>query len=147
MALLAQVERYLRSTGTSATRFGREVAQDPCLVTDMRGGREPRGKIRNRILHRIGDPGRPAAFVRALGELAATRGLAPPVDVGTHAWVSVGYTGEQVTCRVPAARERVARLAAALPDHEWRLPFLVADVAAELAEGGLNVTALLLPFD
>lgn len=147
MALLAQVERYLKRTSTSPTRFGREVAGDPCLVTDMRRGREPRGKLRGRILQRIGDPGRSAVFTRALGELAAQRGIATPVNVEARAWVVAGLVGEQVTCRLPAARERVAPLAARLPDHEWRLPFLVADVAADLTDGGLDVTALLLSSD
>ena len=147
MALLAQVERYLKRSGVTPTRFGREVAGDPCLITDMRRGREPRGKLRTRILHRIGDPGRPAAFVRALGELAAARGLGPPVDVEPRSWSVAGFVGEQVTCRLPASPERLAELAARLPEHEWRLPFLVADIAAELRDEGLAVTALLLPAD
>lgn len=40
--LLRKVERFLVATGMSPTRFGREVAGDPRLVSDLRRGREPR---------------------------------------------------------------------------------------------------------
>jgi 2,4-dienoyl-CoA reductase-like NADH-dependent reductase (Old Yellow Enzyme family) len=36
-----QIEKFLRDSGMSATRFGREVARDPRLVHDLRRGREP----------------------------------------------------------------------------------------------------------
>ena len=42
MHLLRRVERYLRASGTAATRFGREAVQDPRFVLDLRNGREPR---------------------------------------------------------------------------------------------------------
>jgi hypothetical protein len=39
--LLRRIERYLRRSGTPATRFGREAVRDPRIVRDMRNGREP----------------------------------------------------------------------------------------------------------
>ena len=38
--LLRAVERFLRETGMSATRFGREAVRDPRLVPDLRQGRQ-----------------------------------------------------------------------------------------------------------
>ncbi|HEX8667964.1 MAG TPA: hypothetical protein VF727_06285 [Allosphingosinicella sp.] len=49
MALLYRIESYLKRSGSSATRFGREAAGDPRLVFDMRRGRAPRDEIRGRI--------------------------------------------------------------------------------------------------
>lgn len=37
--LLIRIDRYLRHTGVPRTRFGREVARDPRLIDDLRGGR------------------------------------------------------------------------------------------------------------
>ena len=36
-----KVERFLRRTQMPAARFGRLAAGDPCLVRDLRNGREP----------------------------------------------------------------------------------------------------------
>jgi 2,4-dienoyl-CoA reductase-like NADH-dependent reductase (Old Yellow Enzyme family) len=47
--LLQQIEKYMRRTGVSATRFGREVARDPRLVHDLRNGREIREAMANRV--------------------------------------------------------------------------------------------------
>ena len=41
MHLLRRIERYLKASGTPATRFGREAVHDPRLVHDLRRGREP----------------------------------------------------------------------------------------------------------
>jgi hypothetical protein len=41
MHLLRRIERYLKSTGTPPTRFGRDAVRDPRLVHDLRRGREP----------------------------------------------------------------------------------------------------------
>ena len=49
MELLGRIERHLRATGTPRTRFGREVVNDPRLVDDMRRGREPGPRLRERI--------------------------------------------------------------------------------------------------
>lgn len=46
-----RVEAWLRATGISATRFGREAAGDPCLVFELRAGREPRAEMIRRIEH------------------------------------------------------------------------------------------------
>ena len=40
MHIQTEIERFLRSTGTPATRFRREAARDPQLIPDMRRGRE-----------------------------------------------------------------------------------------------------------
>lgn len=53
MVLLQTVERFLKDTGTSPTRFGRDVANDPRLVWDMRKGRMPGAAMRSRILARV----------------------------------------------------------------------------------------------
>lgn len=44
MQLLEQIERYLRHTNLSPTRFGRIVVGDPRFVQDLRAGRKPRQK-------------------------------------------------------------------------------------------------------
>ncbi|KQX19545.1 MULTISPECIES: hypothetical protein [unclassified Sphingomonas] len=47
MYLLSMIERYLRESGTTASRFGREVMGDPGFVATLRRGREPRdGTVR-----------------------------------------------------------------------------------------------------
>lgn len=40
--LLHRVEKYLRSTRTPPTRFGRDVLGDSRFVFDLRSGRQPR---------------------------------------------------------------------------------------------------------
>jgi hypothetical protein len=49
MEILGRIERYLRRTGTPPTRFGRNVANDPRLVLDMRRGRCPGASMQARI--------------------------------------------------------------------------------------------------
>jgi hypothetical protein len=49
MALLPQVERYIRQSGMPPTRFGREAVNDPRFVHDLRLGREPRPKTAARV--------------------------------------------------------------------------------------------------
>jgi hypothetical protein len=49
--LLLRIERYLRRTRMPPTRFGREAANDPRLVFDLRAGREPRRPLASRIEH------------------------------------------------------------------------------------------------
>lgn len=39
MSVLEKIERHLRKTGKKPTRFGREAANDPRLVFDLRQGR------------------------------------------------------------------------------------------------------------
>ena len=48
--LLLRIERYLRSTDTPPTRFGREVVGDPNFVFDLRNGREARAKTVTRVM-------------------------------------------------------------------------------------------------
>ena len=49
MHLLGRVERYLRRSGTAATRFGRDAVHDPRFVFDLRCGREPRAPTVQRV--------------------------------------------------------------------------------------------------
>jgi hypothetical protein len=49
MSLLPRIEQYLRKTGKTASRFGKDVAGDPRLVFDMRRGRAPLRNLSNRI--------------------------------------------------------------------------------------------------
>ena len=47
--LIRSVEQFLRRHAMSPTMFGREAAQDPRLVTDLRSGREPRSPLDQRL--------------------------------------------------------------------------------------------------
>lgn len=49
MHLLTRIERYLRTTGTPPTRFGRLTVSDPRFVFDLRSGREPRPATERRV--------------------------------------------------------------------------------------------------
>lgn len=49
MHLLREIEKYLKTTGMPATKFGREAVNDPRLVTDLRNGREPQEKTILRV--------------------------------------------------------------------------------------------------
>jgi hypothetical protein len=49
MHLHRRIEIYLRRSGTTATRFGREVLGDPRFVFDLRKGREPRSPTAARV--------------------------------------------------------------------------------------------------
>jgi len=49
MYLLRRIEKYLRRSGTPATRFGRDAVRDPRFVFDLRCGREPRPPMRSRV--------------------------------------------------------------------------------------------------
>ncbi len=46
---IRQVEKFLREFDMPPTRFGRMAVGDPRLVLDMRGGREIRTDMANRI--------------------------------------------------------------------------------------------------
>ncbi|MBT0669688.1 hypothetical protein HT136_15070 [Novosphingobium profundi] len=47
--LICQIERFLRTTRMSRTKFGRLSVGDPRLVSDLRNGREPRAAMTKRI--------------------------------------------------------------------------------------------------
>ncbi len=49
MHLLRRIEKYLKRSGTPATRFGREAVHDPRFVLDLRKGREPRQGTARRV--------------------------------------------------------------------------------------------------
>ena len=48
--LLERIERYLRTTKTPETRFGREALGDPKFVGNLRDGRTPRPATVRRVL-------------------------------------------------------------------------------------------------
>ncbi len=50
MNMLWVVERHLRRSGMTPTRFGREALGDPRLVFDLRRGRELRLRTARRVL-------------------------------------------------------------------------------------------------
>jgi hypothetical protein len=47
--LLRRVEEFLKRSGMTPTRFGRQAVRDPRLVFDMRKGREPHRRLARRI--------------------------------------------------------------------------------------------------
>ncbi len=49
MELSRRIETYLRRSGMTATRFGREAVRDPRFVFDLRNGREPRTDLSTRV--------------------------------------------------------------------------------------------------
>ena len=49
MSLLFQIERCLKRTRLTPTRFGRNALGDPRLVFDLSPGREPRPRTTARI--------------------------------------------------------------------------------------------------
>lgn len=49
--LIRKVEKFLRRTGMSATRLGREAMSDPCFVRDLRNGREPKLATERTVEH------------------------------------------------------------------------------------------------
>jgi hypothetical protein len=49
MHLLSRVERHLKRSGTTPTRFGRDCVHDPQFVFDLRRGREPGPEISARV--------------------------------------------------------------------------------------------------
>ncbi|MCW3836118.1 hypothetical protein ACFQ1E_08700 [Sphingomonas canadensis] len=49
MAVLREVEKFLKRTQMPPTKFGRLAVRDPRLVGDLRNGREPRAAMVARI--------------------------------------------------------------------------------------------------
>jgi hypothetical protein len=47
--LLSTIERYLRQSGLTASRFGRDAMGDPGFVQALRRGREPRAATVRRV--------------------------------------------------------------------------------------------------
>ncbi|MHA3791048.1 hypothetical protein [Rhizorhabdus wittichii] len=64
MDLLWLIERYLRESGTPASRFGRDAMGDPGFVAMLRRGREPRDDTVRRVQ---------AYIVRAREKMAGAR--------------------------------------------------------------------------
>ena len=53
ITLLGKIEKFLAKNDVSATRFGREAANDPKLVFDLREGRELRRATTAKIEQRL----------------------------------------------------------------------------------------------
>jgi hypothetical protein len=53
--LLQRIERHLRASKMSPTRFGREAVGDPNLISQLKDGREPRAATVQRILDYLND--------------------------------------------------------------------------------------------
>lgn len=49
--LLQRIEKFLKAADMPPSVFGRMAAQDPRLVSDMRGGREVGNRLKTRIEH------------------------------------------------------------------------------------------------
>ena len=47
------VEQFIADHEWTATRFGKEMANDPRFVFQLRTGREPRTSVRQRVLKRM----------------------------------------------------------------------------------------------
>ncbi len=47
---LSTIEQFLSESGISPTRFGKEFANDPLFVFQLRAGREPRSETRRKVL-------------------------------------------------------------------------------------------------
>ncbi|MFN4356130.1 hypothetical protein [Sphingopyxis alaskensis] len=50
-SLLQRIEAFLKETAMPPTAFGRAAVRDPRLVSDLRGGREPGARLKNRVEH------------------------------------------------------------------------------------------------
>lgn len=49
MSVLRKIDRYLKASEMTPTRFGRLAVNDPRLVRDLRNGREPGARVIARI--------------------------------------------------------------------------------------------------
>ena len=49
--LIRKIEKFLRTTGMPATKFGRLATRDPRFVLDLRMGRMPRSQTETRVEH------------------------------------------------------------------------------------------------
>ena len=49
--LIRKIEKFLRTTGMPATKFGRLATHDPRFVLDLRMGRLPRSRTEERVEH------------------------------------------------------------------------------------------------
>jgi hypothetical protein len=49
--LIRKIDAFLRQTKMPQTKFGRLAASDPRLVTDLRQGRNPGPRMKQRVEH------------------------------------------------------------------------------------------------
>jgi len=49
MAVLRNIQKFLKTSGMPPTKFGRLAVNDPRLVGDLRNGREPGARMVRRI--------------------------------------------------------------------------------------------------
>ncbi len=55
MKLLDRIERHLKESHISATRFGRRAVGDPRFVLDLRAGRRPRCRTVEKVERYLAD--------------------------------------------------------------------------------------------
>ena len=112
--LLQRIERHLRKGRIAPTRFGRDAVADPCLVFDLRNGRELRpatAPTHQRLSRRDRSPIGRACIVSVEGPLtprivSAAAAVAQPVI-----WTAFGYQFE--------AASMIAGLCACLMVRIW----------------------------
>jgi 2,4-dienoyl-CoA reductase-like NADH-dependent reductase (Old Yellow Enzyme family) len=64
MKLLDRIERHLKESHISATRFGRRAVGDPRFVLDLRSGRRPRRRTVERVEAYLTKQGEQSSAVR-----------------------------------------------------------------------------------
>lgn len=64
MKLLDRIERHLKESHISATRFGRRAVGDPRFVLDLRSGRRPRRRTVERVEAYLTKQGEQSSVVR-----------------------------------------------------------------------------------
>lgn len=55
MKLLDRIEKHLKQTHMSPTRFGRRAVGDPRFVLDLRAGRRPRARTLQKVERYLSD--------------------------------------------------------------------------------------------
>jgi hypothetical protein len=75
--LLRVIERHMRLTGMSPSRFGREAMGDPAFVEDLRMGRKPRQTL-DRVRKDLEDQSLPAGASPASDLTVMFCGAPPP---------------------------------------------------------------------
>lgn len=62
MKLLDRIERHLKESHMSATRFGRRAVGDPRFVLDLRCGRRPRRRTVEKVERYLAQKSQPSAM-------------------------------------------------------------------------------------
>jgi hypothetical protein len=142
MYLLYEIERHLRKTETKPACFGREAANDPRFVWDLRNGREPRlhieRKVREFIIRRERDAARRRDPHEALRHDIEERSGGRIVESASTPWASATFAGWQHHyVLLFSDRDRISPFLDSLAEKEFDLPgHILADISAgEQLEG------------